>query len=97
MLKAEIDLTAVPGFEPSQPVRLDTPIPKNGGGQRRQPAGGRPGARMGEQKPGGERAPRKPGNRGHGKPADRSAHAHAGPKQHRPGAGRPQERRDSRA
>jgi ATP-dependent RNA helicase RhlE len=98
MLKAEIDLTAVPGFEPSQPVRLDTPIPKNGGGQRRQPAGGRPGARMGEQKPGGERAPRKPGNRGHGKPADRSAHAHAGPKQHRAGAGRPQQgHRDSRA
>lgn len=99
MLNAEITMETVEGFAPSQPIRLDTPIPKNGGGgQRRQPSGGRPGVRMGEQKPGGERAPRKPGNRGHGKPTDRSVHAHAGPKQHRPGAGRAQQdRRDSRA
>ena len=91
MLNAEISMDVVEGFAPSQPVRLDAPIPKNGGGQRRQPSGGRPGARMGEQKPGGERAPRKAaGHRGHGKPADRSAHAHAGPKQHRAGAGRAQ-------
>ncbi|KLJ01711.1 DEAD/DEAH box helicase [Luteimonas sp. FCS-9] len=98
MLKAEIAMETVEGFEPSQPVRLDAPIPKNGGGQRRQPAGGRPGARMGEQKPGGQRPPRKPAARGHGKPQDRGAHAHAGPKQHRQGAGRPQgARRDTRA
>ena len=99
MLNAEISMDVVEGFAPSQPVRVDAPIPKNGGGQRRQPSGGRPGARMGEQKPGGERAPRKAaGHRGHGKPADRSAHAHAGPKQHRAGAGRAQgARRDTRA
>ncbi|MCD9028075.1 DEAD/DEAH box helicase [Luteimonas sp. BDR2-5] len=99
MLKADIAMDTVAGFEPSRPVRLDTPIPKNGGGgQRRQPGGGRPGARMGEQKPGGDRAPRMPGNRGHGKPADRGARAHAGPKQHRGGAGKPQgARRDTRA
>ena len=99
MLNAEISMDVVEGFAPSQPVRLDAPIPKNGSGQRRQPSGGRPGARMGEQKPGGERAPRKAaGHRGHGKPADRSAHAHAGPKQHRAGAGRAQgARRDTRA
>ena len=102
MLKSDIVMQSVAGFEPSRPIRLDAPIPKNGGGgQPRKPSmGARPGLRPGEQKPSGTRAPRKPGSRGgHGKPADRSAHAHAGPKQHRPGAGRPQHpsRGDSRA
>jgi len=77
MLKADIVMQTVDGFEPSRPIRLDAPIPKNGGGQRRQPTGGRPAQRPGEQKPGGQRAPRKAGSRGHGKPADRGAHAHA--------------------
>ena len=78
MLKADIVMQTVDGFEPSRPIRLDAPIPKNGGGQqRRQPMGGRPAQRPGEQKPGGQRAPRKAGARGHGKPADRGAHAHA--------------------
>ncbi|MHC9084559.1 DEAD/DEAH box helicase [Luteimonas sp. RIT-PG2_3] len=102
MLKADILMENVPGYEPSRPIRLDTPIPKNGGGgqQQRKPSmGARPGLRPGEQKPAGHRAPRKPGSRGgHGKPADRSAHAHAGPKQHRPSTARPQgNRSDSRA
>jgi len=78
MLKADILMETVEGFAPDRPIRLDAPIPKNGGGQqRRQPMGGRPAQRPDEQKPGGQRAPRKAGARGHGKPADRGAHAHA--------------------
>ena len=78
MLKAEILMETVDGFAPDRPIRLDAPIPKNGGGQqRRQPPGGRPAQRPEDQRPGGQRAPRKAGGRGHGKPADRGAHAHA--------------------
>ncbi len=88
LLKADIALEAVDGFEPSRPIRLDANAP---GAPRSQ-----------EQRPGGQRPPRKPGNRGHGKPADRGAHAHAHtgqkPGQGRgPGQGRSGGRRDSRA
>src|SRR3546814_17127591 len=34
MLKTEIVMDTVAGFAPSKPIRLDAPIPKNGGGQR---------------------------------------------------------------
>ena len=34
LLKAELTLEVVEGYAPSRPIRLDTPIPKNGGGQR---------------------------------------------------------------
>ena len=95
LLKADIALEAVDGFEPSRPIRLDANAPGA-------PRGGAP--RSQEPRPGGQRPPRKPGNRGHGKPADRGAHAHAhtgqkpgqgrGPGQ---GQGRPGGRRDSRA
>ena len=96
MLKADIVMDVVDGFEPSRPIRLDAPIPKNGGGQQRKPQQvGRPSQRPGEQRPGGQRTPRKPGNRGHGKPADRGAHAHAGKPAARPG--RQGQRQDSRA
>jgi len=98
MLKAEIVMQTVDGFEPSRPIRLDAPIPKNGGGQqRRQPVAGRPAQRPDQQRPGGQRTPRKPGARGHGKPADRGAHAHAhtGKPASRPGQGG--QRFDSRA
>ena len=65
MLKAEIVMDTVDGFAPSQPIRLDAPIPKNGGGQRR----------------GGPRPPGKPAHRAHGKPGARNgAPGHAGPK-----------------
>jgi ATP-dependent RNA helicase RhlE len=77
MLKAEIVMQTVDGFEPTRPIRLDAPIPKNGGGQQRMPTGGRAAQRPDQQKPGGQRTPRKAGARGHGKPADRGAHAHA--------------------
>ena len=88
MLKAEILMETVDGFAPDRPIRLDAPIPKNGGGQqRRQPPGGRPAQRPDEQRPGGQRAPRKAGGRGHGKPADRGAHAHAGKPGGRPSRG----------
>jgi ATP-dependent RNA helicase RhlE len=59
MLKVDLKMDVVEGFAPSKPIRLDTPIPKNGGGQRQ---GQRPGAG-------------KPAHRPHGKPAARSAHA----------------------
>src|SRR5690606_41738095 len=73
MLKAEIVVETVEEYAPSMPIRLDAPIPKNGGGRR-----------QGAPRPGG-----KPANRPHVKPGARNgAPGHAGPKQHR-GNGRP--------
>ncbi|HEY9400391.1 MAG TPA: DEAD/DEAH box helicase [Luteimonas sp.] len=34
MLKVELVMDVVDGYAPSKPIRLDTPIPRNGGGQR---------------------------------------------------------------
>ena len=51
MLNAELVMETVEGFAPSKPIRLDTPIPKNGGGGQRAPrksaqrAHGKPAAR----------------------------------------------------
>ena len=51
MLNAELVMDTVEGFAPSKPIRLDTPIPKNGGGGQRAPrkpaqrAHGKPAAR----------------------------------------------------
>ncbi len=84
MLKAEIEMVVVPGFEPSRPIRLDAPRPPNGG------RGGRP---AGDQRPA-----RSAANRGHGKAQPRAAHSHAGPQV--PGSrsrGQGAGRRDSRA
>ena len=68
LLKSDIALEAVEGFEPSRPIRLDGNAP----------GAARPGGqRAGGERPGGRRPPRKPGNRAHGRPADRGAHAHA--------------------
>ena len=83
MLKAEIAMETVQGYEPSRPIRLDANMPGKRGGN--------------GQKPGGQRPPRKPAHRAHGKPQDRGAHAHAGPKQHRNGAQPRGGRRDGRA
>ena len=84
LLKADVVMDVVEGFAPSRPIRMDGPMP--------------PINRGGNQRPGGSQAPRKPAHRPHGKPADRSAHAHAGQKPHRSGAARPgAARRDSRA
>ena len=69
LLKADIAMETVKGFEPSQPIRLDV---------------NQPGRRGGGQKPGsGQRPPRKPAHRAHGKPAGRGAQAHAGARQGR--------------
>ncbi|MBX3714033.1 MAG: DEAD/DEAH box helicase [Lysobacter sp.] len=93
LLKSDIALEAVDGFEPSRPIRLDGNAP----------GAGRPGGqRAGGERPGGQRPPRKPGNRAHGRPADRGAHAHAhtGQKQggqRGQGQARNGERRDRRA
>jgi ATP-dependent RNA helicase RhlE len=79
ILKDDIRMETVPGFEPSRPIRMGSDA-------------------AGARRPGGNTAPRKPAHRPHGKPAARGAQAHAGPKQHRGGAGRGQGgRRDSRA
>ena len=67
LLKADIALEAVAGFEPSRAIRLDGNAP----------GAGRPGGQRAGERPGGQRPPRKPGNRAHGRPADRGAHAHA--------------------
>ena len=73
LLKADISMDTVQGFEPSQPIRLDANMPGRGGNARG---------------PGGQRPPRKPAHRAHGKPQDRGAHAHAGPRQSRGGGER---------
>jgi ATP-dependent RNA helicase RhlE len=65
LLKVSLQMDTVEGYAPARPIRLDPPIPKNGGGQRQ---GQRPQARTG-----------KPAHRPHGKPAARGGHA--GPKQ----------------
>jgi ATP-dependent RNA helicase RhlE len=44
LLKVDLQMDVVPGFAPSKPIRLDTPIPKNGGGGGQRPPG-RPAAR----------------------------------------------------
>jgi ATP-dependent RNA helicase RhlE len=77
MLNAEIVMDTVAGYAPSKPIRLDTPIPKNGGGQR-----------ASNRKPGGQQPPRKPAHRAHGKPQPRTAHAHAGTPKRDGGQGR---------
>ncbi|MCC7248346.1 MAG: DEAD/DEAH box helicase [Lysobacter sp.] len=64
VLKADIALEPVAGYEPSKPIRMDGNAP----------GAGRP-ANAG--RPSGQRPPRKPAHRAHGKPADRGAHAHA--------------------
>ncbi len=65
MLKTDIVMDTVEGFAPSRPIRLDTPIPKNGGGQR-QPR--RPGAKP-AHRPHGKPAARS----AHAGPKQRSA------------------------
>ncbi|MBW8852569.1 MAG: DEAD/DEAH box helicase [Xanthomonadales bacterium] len=83
LLKSDIALEAIDGFEPSRPIRLDANAPGSGAPRAQAP------------RPGGQRPPRKPGNRGHGKPADRGAHAHAHTGQ-KPGKERGQERGQGR-
>ena len=46
MLKVDLVMDVVDGYAPSKPIRLDTPIPRNGGGQR---DGQRPPARPGHR------------------------------------------------
>jgi ATP-dependent RNA helicase RhlE len=60
MLKVELVMDVVEGYAPSKPIRLDTPIPRNGGGQR----------------DGGQRAPgSRPTHRPHARPGARTGHA----------------------
>jgi ATP-dependent RNA helicase RhlE len=37
LLKVDLVMDVVPGFAPSKPIRLDAPIPKNGGGGGQRP------------------------------------------------------------
>ena len=55
MLKLELVMDVVEGYAPSKPIRLDTPIPKNGGGQR---DGQRPPSRPGHRPHARPAAPR---------------------------------------
>ncbi|ROU07020.1 DEAD/DEAH box helicase [Lysobacter enzymogenes] len=72
ILKDDIEMVSVAGFEPTRPLRMGSDAP---GARRPGPGGNNR----------GNNAPRKPAHRPHGKPAPR--HAHAGPKQHRGGNG----------
>ncbi len=85
MLKVDLQMDVVEGFAPSKPIRLDTPIPKNGGGQRQGQG----------QRPQGRAVAGKPAHRAHAKPAARSTHA--GPKQRSGGQAAWAGRRDTRA
>jgi ATP-dependent RNA helicase RhlE len=69
ILKDDMAMETVSGFEPSQPIRMGSDAP-------------------GARRPGGNNAPRRKSNRPHGKPGSRGPQSHAGPKQHRGGAGR---------
>ena len=73
LLKAEITIENVRGYELDRPLRLDVPMPANGRGGR-----GRPAGQQAPRKPAGERP--KQAHRPHGKPQDAGAKAHAGPK-----------------
>lgn len=85
LLKDDIQMETVRGFEPSKPIQFNGPRPANGGNGR---GAGRPGGRNGA--PGARSgAPKKAAQRGHGKPQQRAAHAHAGPRQSR--GGKPQQ------
>ena len=77
VLKAEITVEVVRGFEPSQPIRMDAPKPPNGG--RQQQRGPREARGNGGQRNGGGAA--KPAHRAHGKPQSIAPQPHAGPKQ----------------
>ena len=72
LLKSDITIEHVRGFELDRPLRLDGPMPSNGGRGQGKPRGGQQAAR----KPHGA----KPAHRAHGKPQDQGAKAHAGPK-----------------
>ncbi len=75
LLKSDITIEHVRGFELDRPLRLDGPMPSNGGRGQGKPRGGQQAAR----KPHGA----KPAHRAHGKPQDQGAKAHAGPKPNR--------------
>ncbi|MDO5609732.1 MAG: DEAD/DEAH box helicase [Pseudomonadota bacterium] len=85
MLKADLQMENVPGFELNRPIRLDAPMPSNG--RSGKPSGNRP-----PRKPGAADAARgpKPTHRAHGKPQgangqQQKARPHAGPKPNRGG------------
>jgi ATP-dependent RNA helicase RhlE len=73
LLKSEMALEPITGYEPSKPIRLDANALGSGRGNAGRPNANRPDA----ARQSGQRPPRKPAHRAHGKPADRGAHAHA--------------------
>ncbi|MFQ6313809.1 DEAD/DEAH box helicase [Lysobacter capsici] len=86
ILKDDIEMVTVAGFEPSRPIRMGSDAP----GARRPGAPGRKPRRRQRAAQAGASSARKPPAR----------HAHAGPKQHRgggAGAGQPGQRRDRNA
>ncbi|MBE2210719.1 MAG: DEAD/DEAH box helicase [Xanthomonadaceae bacterium] len=83
LLKSDITIEHVKGFELGRPLRLDGPMPSNGGrGQ------GKPRAAGGQKSP-RKPSPAKPAHRAHGKRQEHGAKAHAGPKPNRRRRSRP--------
>ena len=73
LLKADIMVETRKGYELDRPLRLDGPMPTNGGGRGR----GKPAGQGAPRKPGGA----KPAHRAHGKPQQaQGAKSHAGAK-----------------
>ncbi|RMH87241.1 RNA helicase, partial [Lysobacter pythonis] len=71
LLKRDITIENVPGYELDRPLRLDVPMPKPSRGGK--PAGQRP-----PRKPRGGGQAAKPSHRPHGKPQEAGAKTHAG-------------------
>ena len=71
ILKDDIQMVTVDGFEPLRPIRMGSDA---AGARSANPRG-----------PGGNNGARKPGHRPHGKPAPRHATGHAGPQSRGPG------------
>ncbi|HXO99661.1 MAG TPA: DEAD/DEAH box helicase [Luteibacter sp.] len=76
LLKADLEIVNVAGYEPSSPLRLDAgaPRPKQGGGQQRQPRSQSGG---GQGRPGGNGQARQGGGNGGGRPPAHRPHGHS--------------------
>lgn len=80
LLKSDLEIVNVAGYEPSTPLRLDAgaPRPKQGGGQQRQPrAPGGGGGGQGRAAGGGQSRQGAGGGTGGGRPSSHRPHGHS--------------------
>jgi ATP-dependent RNA helicase RhlE len=80
LLKSDLEIVNVAGYEPSTPLRLDAgaPRPKQGGGQQRQPrAPGAGGGQGGRAAGGGQSRQAAGGGSGGGRPSSHRPHGHS--------------------